>query len=260
MQIRYSSLTPLGRLCQYMNFERIHDTPPVIVTQDHRAVLVAAWAAARQGLFGGRAPLLVRLDAHPDMGEKPRPWAWEKSQLTDLDSVHAIANDQRHDDGGWVISAMQFGLAGDVASFFVHDYHRFPGDNNSYTDHTGTEHRLWTFNNINTAREKSNAGVWRVQTLFELLNDKNVPLWLDIDLDFATRRAEDDSIREWSADDWNQELSDDALNILTNTFDRASLVTIATEPWFCGGLGAMGRIAEGFKHILAAKGGWLSKL
>ncbi len=238
------ALTPLGALCRYAGFERIHRDPPVVVTMDHRAVLVAAWAARRQGLFGAEPPLLVRFDAHPDMGERPRPWAWEHARMTDLDSALAIANGQRSDDGGWAISAMQFGLCRDVATFFVHDYHRFPGDDGAYDDHLGTEHHLYTFGGIREMRNSraADAVAGAIATR---------PVWFDIDLDFATRRGEDDSVRIWSEEDWALEFDDDALAFVAQVAERAALVTVATEPWFCGGLGACGAIAEGLKAAMA---------
>lgn len=237
-------LTPLGRLGQYMNFRRLFSEPPVIVTEDHRAVLVAAWAAQREARFGGIAPLLVRLDAHPDLGEKPRDWQYEKACLSDLDAVHSIVNDQRHDDGGWVISAMQFGLAADVITCFVHDYHRFPGDNGTYTDHEGTSHRLRTS-----------------PTLVDHPSIRTAPaLWLDIDLDFATARLEDGTCRLWNASEWDEYLGGDGLALLSQWFRRAALVTVATEPEFCGGLMASARIAEELKSRLLTHGDWLGKL
>ncbi len=236
------ALTPLGALGRYANFERIHNDPPAIVTMDHRAVLVAAWAARKQGFFGDEPPLLVRFDAHPDMGEKPRPWAWECSQLKDIDNTLAIANSQRSDDGGWVISAMQFGLCGDVISCFVHDYHRFPGDDGTYEDHRGNHHRLRTFSSLKEAMLSGHADRIRAALASR-------PVWFDIDLDFATRREEDDSVRVWNENDWLMEFSGESSALLSDIIRHAALVTIATEPWFCGGLSACGRIAADLKRI-----------
>jgi hypothetical protein len=262
---RQPALLPLGRLAQYMNFWQIHETPPVLVTMDHRAVLVPAWAARRQGLFGGAPPLLLRLDAHPDMAERPRPWAYEAAQFTDLDAVHAVANDQRCDDGGWVISALQFGLARDVLTFFVHDYHRFPGDNGDYADHRGTEHEIVTFEGI---RSFLAAPSRRATRLLEGAGHRTTggwspegrPLWLDIDMDFATRRMPDDSVGEWTEEDWELEMGTEEARFLAGAFARASLVTISTEPEYCGGHGPLGRIAESFKRRMAPHGAWLDLL
>jgi hypothetical protein len=250
-----------------MNYWRIHDQPPVLATMDHRAVLVAAWAAREQGLFGAAPPLLLRLDAHPDFGEKPRPWAHERSQLTDLDSVHAVVNDQRHDDGGWVVSALQFGLARDVVSLFVHDYHRFPGDDDSYTDHTGTEHELATFPGI-AAMQRAAESSRRLGRIFGSAgycpeagwSPEGRALWVDIDLDFATRRSASDEVSVWTAEDWAREFDAPHAAFLAGALSRAALVTIATEPEFCGGHGAVGEIADALKRVFAPHGAWFGKL
>lgn len=243
-------LRPLGRLCQYMNYWRIHERPPVVVTMDHRASLVTAWAAAREGLFHGRAPLLLRLDAHPDMGESPRPWAHEAALLTDLDAVHALVNDQRHDDGGWVNGAMEFGLAGDVVTCFVHEYHRFPGDDRPQVDHRGDKHHIAIFESLKAFLDAA-TGEW---------HDADVPLWLDLDLDFATRRLEDDSIALWTDADWHAEFPPQVVKFFVQALRRAALVTIATEPEFCGGLAACGETAERLKQCFASEGDWFARL
>lgn len=263
--------TPLRRVAQAMNFQCLREAaPPVFVTMDHRAVLVAGWAAHRQGLFDPAAPpLLVRLDAHLDMGERPRPWAMERRQLTDLDAVHALANDQRHDDGGWVITAMQWGLVSDVATFFVHDYHRFPGDDAAYPDHTTAEHRLWTYGSLSDWQAARARGARKAATLAsELGLDGEAPaaprrpLWVDIDLDFATRRAGDDSVSEWTAADWEAELgpASPGGDALGHALRHATLVTLSLEPWFCGGMGAAGRLSEGLSAATARWGDWFSGL
>lgn len=242
-------LTPLGRLCQYANFERLHDVPPVVATMDHRAVVAVAWAAMRQGILDpANPPLLLRFDAHPDIGERPRPWSWEKSQLSDLDSVLAICNAHRHDDGGWVMAALQFGLCGDVATFFLHDYHRFPGDDGGdHPDHEGRPHRMHSFASLRQMLDRDSP---RARSLRDAVATR--PLWIDIDLDFATRRAEDDSVRAWDADDWNAEFGKRETAWFGEALSRASLVTVALEPWFCGGMEPCGRIAASMKRRFAA--------
>jgi hypothetical protein len=242
-----------------MNFRPLHDTPPVLVTEDHRAVLVAGWAAHRQGLFGTQAPLLVRFDAHLDFGERPRHWTWERAQLTDLDTVHALANDQRHDDGGWTLTAMQWGLVADMATAFVHDYHRFPGDCGPYTDHRGIGHQLATWDDLATLAREPHRNPAVESLRRELLDtgEPSRPLWLDIDLDFATRRVDSGEPTPWTPAEWDQHLGPDAVALLASWFRRASLVTIATEPSFCGGLEACGRIAGELSRRLAPHGDWL---
>jgi len=243
--------TPLGRLCQYANFERLHDAPPVVATMDHRVVVAVAWAAMRQGILdAANPPLLVRFDAHPDMGERPLAWADEKARMTDLDSVLAACNAHRHDDGGWAVAAMQLGLCGDMATFFLHDYHRFPGDDGEYEDHEGSSHRMHAFASV---REMLDRGATRARALQDAMVTRS--LWIDIDLDFATRRAVDDSVRAWSDDDWRAEFGARELAWLGDALARASLVTIALEPWFCGGVEACGKIAGRLRtlHPLFAK-------
>jgi len=245
--------TPIGRVAQLMNFWRIHFDPPVIATMDHRAVLVAAWAAHKQDLFA-KPPMIVRLDAHPDMGEKPRPWAWERAQLRDLDSAQAIANMQRNDDGGWVISAMEFGLAADVLSVGVHEYHRFPGDNEPWIDHCGARHRLGTFTAFH---DVLNTPHWR-----DRIHDTSTPIWVDIDLDFATTRLDDDSgrVRPWTPQEWQAHFPADAREWFAAALRRASLVTIASEPEFCGGHEGSGRIASHLKSAMKPHGPWFEFL
>ncbi|MCB2155455.1 hypothetical protein KQI84_11265 [bacterium] len=250
---RPEGLTPLGRLSQYMNFRRVCDEPPTMAMEDHRAVLVAAWAAQQQGLFGEEPPLLFRFDAHPDVGERPRPWAHEAAQLTDLDSVHAVANDQRHDDGGWVISALQFGLAADVATFFVHDYHRFPGDDGAYTDHRDRRHEMWSYSTLSEWKaglDADSAKAWRLQARLDRAL-RTGSLWVDFDLDFATAREDDDAIRLWTEEEWSAAFGRSELEILAKALAGANLVTIASEPVFCLGLKGAGTVAERLKRLPA---------
>lgn len=246
-------LRPLGKACQAMNFQLIHESPPTIVTMDHRGVLVPAWAAQVDGIFpkiksssskiqnslnpfcGNKAPLLLRWDAHPDLGEKPRPWAWEKSLLKDLDAVTSITNRQRHDDGGWVISAMQFGLAGDVLSGGVHEYHRFDGDSEPYEDHKGQRHFLKTTSRLSCLLKE-------FDRYCEKFGEPEC-IWFDIDLDFATNRFEDDSVLAWSEDEWKENFPDDELKRWAEILNRSSLITLSLEPWFCGGVEPCGFLA-----------------
>lgn len=239
---RPQGLTPLGKLAQAMNVEQLPSpNPPVLVTMDHRAVLVAAWAAQRQGLFP-KPPLLFRLDAHPDMGERPRPWAYEKSLLTDLDSVTAVVNSTRIDDGGWVIPAMQWGFCDSVYSAFVHEYHRFEGDSSPYRDAFGDEHALFTSSDFTGAFERFQRARNR---------EPNRPVWVDIDLDFATTRNENGSPCPWSAQEWERTFPAEQLKQFAEIAAGASLVTLCLEPWFCGGVEACGKIARQFEDRLS---------
>lgn len=226
-------LTPLGRVDQLMNFARIHDEPPMVMTMDHRAVLVAAWAAHREGRFGvardgePAAPLLVRFDAHPDMGEKPRAWAWERARLQHPEEVHALVNAQRHDDGGWIIAAMQYGFASDILTFFVHDYHRFPGDNGAYHDHRGREHRLATWSALHEflGADAAPARHWR-----EAVAEPDATLWIDFDLDFATVRIDEaGNVRPWNDEEWRAAFPPAAVEWLAGLLERAALITVATD-------------------------------
>lgn len=236
-----------------MLFSRIRESPPVFVCQEHRAVLLAAWAAERQGLFGeGAAPFLVRLDAHPDMGERPRHWAHERSLATTFESTFELIEQQRPDDGGWVVTAMQWGLCAGVATFFVHDYHRMPLDNAPYDDHLGAAHPLWTFGSFREALDRGFARGRGRRLAWELGLDPETgafagqgpPLWVDIDLDFATHRRDDGSPLAWTAEDWERELGGAVGALLDGLLRRARLVTIATEPEFCGGMAGCGAVAR----------------
>jgi len=246
---RPPGLTPLGRLCQYANFQRIGDEPPTVVTMDHRMVVPIAWAAQRQGLFGNQAPILVRLDAHPDVGERPRPWPWEKTQLTNLDSVISLLNQHRLDDGGWVISALQFGLASQVLTFFVHDYHRFEGDTGPYRTFDGVERQLATYKSIDEfLTSKTPAAFDSVKDAGTVQDfQPSSPIWVDIDLDFATERSEDDSPRVWTDEEWCANFGPASCDFLGRLIEHAALVTVATEPEFCGGHIGVGKIVTGLR-------------
>lgn len=233
-------LTPLGRLGQLANYRVASRDPWTLVFEDHRSSLVAAWAAWRQGVLGGRAPVLIRFDAHLDLGERPRPWAWERDLAGTLDDAVAIANSQRHDDGGWAATALQWGQAAAMATFFVHEYHRFPGDSTPYLAHDGRRVPMWTFGDLAGARDEA---PHRWERFLESVEDPGTPLWLDIDMDFATRR-DGDTVTPWTDEDWEDELGGEAADLLRGWFARASLVTIATEPDFTGGLKAVGTVAE----------------
>lgn len=240
-------LTPLDAAARSMLFARVGDDPPTLLTQEHRTALVAGWAAGRSGLFGGEPPLLARFDAHLDFGERPRDWAGEIGRLTTLESVMAEANAQREDDGGWAMTAMQWGLAGDMATFFVDAAHRFPLDNAPFDDFRGGRHRLWTYGSL---AEWLDDPAPRAAALREALATR--PLWLDIDLDFATICDDDqpDPPRPtpWGEAEWKAAFPDPARELLLDWTRRARLITLATEPEFCGGLAHVGQIAHGLRQ------------
>ena len=246
----FSALKPLGRVARLANFRPVGTEPPAIATEDHRAVLVAAWAARQQGLFGDDSPLLVRLDAHPDLGEKPRPWAWEQSLLRTVEDVLAVANMQRPDDGGWACSAMQFGLSRGVATFFLHDYHRFPGDDGDYTTHDGRDCELWSFASIAQFLRRESRKAARLHAAIE-----RGPVWLDIDLDFATTRDADGRPLPWTEEDWRAAFPPGARAWLAEVVERAALVTIASEPEFCGGWRGVARVVDGLRKVSPAGSG-----
>ena len=233
-----SGITPLGKLSQAMNFQRLPcPRIPTLVTLDHRAVLVAAWAALQEELFSS-VPDLFRLDAHLDMGEKPRPWQYEESLLTNLDAVQNVVNSTRVDDGGWVIPAIQWGFCRHVYSGCIHEYHRFPGDNGTLRDYRGGEHHLNTESSLSGLLQR-----------YAQSRHSSVPLWVDIDLDFATTRQPDGSVTVWTEQEWDAQFPSEVAHQFAELIHtRAALVTIALEPWFCGGVYACGLIAREFEH------------
>lgn len=236
----FRALQPLGRVARLANFRAIAAAPPAIAVEDHRAVLVAAWAARAQGAFGSRPPLLVRFDAHPDLGEKPRDWAWEESRLRTVEDALSVANEQRVDDGGWACSALQFGLASGAATFFVHDYHRFPGDDAPLRTHRGVDAPLWCFPGVAAFLASDSP---KARSLRRALDDAEA-LWIDIDLDFATARIDDDGrVRLWSGDEWRAAFAPEVVGEIARWMGKAVLATFSSEPEFCLGWEGAGRIA-----------------
>lgn len=209
-------------------------------------LLPAIWAAHQDRIYTN-PPFLLRLDAHEDFVEE-RSVDYERSKdIKNLEDCLLFANALSSDDGGWVEAVVKMDLVQDVLTLGIEQPET---PYRSVTDLKAQTHRIgavpWDFS----------SGV--SEDVRKLLHDAaghsgllkregpSAPLWVDIDLDFAvcdfrnehTRIRDRHDLRRWFGTPLAQfGIGSDANvgGLVEHALKNASLVTIATEPSFCGG-------------------------
>lgn len=207
----------------------------VFVFDPHRLALPCWWLA----LEGGKAPArLVTFDRHFDLVAPVDPHGAPAldAGLNVIDAYARWALDVRNYDH--VVAAMEIGLLGDVVAIARARPAGSIAD--GWTDRRGKEH-----------------GVQRAATLDAWLEGGGKvpfdrPVILDIDLDCFTSPNDADPttavpwprevIREFLMPRGSHAFWDDLL-------PRVAAVTIAREPFHCGGMVAGGRLFESFAEV-----------
>lgn len=182
------ALHKLGRCAGFMTRELDTDRKAwVVVHQEHRMVLTAAWAAGRSSVL--RYPCtLVRLDAHEDFGLDDYDYEEAAKRLATIEDAILFANALHPDDGGWVEAAVKLGIVTDVLTIGVHQ------DGGSADrraiELNGSERRIlhipWESpSDIDTETKKLIRRLFAHGASQGHLDSEPSDLWLDIDLEIG---------------------------------------------------------------------------
>lgn len=246
-----------------------------VTTQEHRAVVAAAWAARQDKLFTS-PPFLFRLDAHEDADADFDDVCDEQSKrITNIEDAVLFANAMNRNDSGWLDAVLQLGWVGDTACAYL----QYSSDQESdVTDVHGKDHWTMSFaglaarlNKAVTTSDRKRSPTDRIlNRIYEVAQEgirpvadpekreRPTPLWVDIDLDFATMDVKTRPIRPWPLDRFRNELAIPIVKdagLLVGEFihgllNSAQLITIATEPSFCGGLAGASSILASLRSTL----------
>lgn len=204
---------------------------------DHHRTAFTLWSRAAAAL--GRAPTLLTLDRHMDFGTPTRAPPPHDAPLPELDAyarhVLATSNDDH------IVAAMQAGAIGDAVvvarSHEPPDLQAF----RPYVDPSGRTHRCRfapTLGALLAAREP--------------LLDDAAELVLDVDLDCFTTRSDGhpDEVLPWDAARIDAFLRPPgAETFWPSVLARVRLVTIAREPFHCGGFERGARLWLDFSEV-----------
>ena len=235
------------------------DGVPLVVFRDHRWILPVLAAARAKGRISVPM-LLVSFDRHRDTllsnGLRERFAGVHGGDMT-FDEMVPVARDlcsPRDDD--WITAGMEMGLIGDVVQFGTGGEGIEP--NETYMDRDGTCHRLFrlglplrelAYGGALADREHaaSQNGLWDVLgwNPRDLTADNEAGYVLDIDLDFFTapweRYVLPFSEKVYAgeffsphASPWVDEIV--PAEVLRGFARGASIITVATEPRWCGGI------------------------
>ncbi len=233
-----------------------------VAHQEHRMVLVAAWAAKKDGLWTN-PPFLLRLDAHEDYpvpradddGREILEYDYDDGKLRTLEDCLLFANALSPDDGGWVEAAVKLGWVSDVLTIGVQEWRADIGE---VRDLSGSLHRisklLWD-TSCHVSKDARDGIAKACAAAPIALRNPAAPLWLDIDLDAAIAIVDRTRIRVRGDCEFQEFLerplrqigadSDRSIGqLLSAALRDAQLVTIATEPEFCGGHAGVARAIE----------------
>jgi len=246
----------LKEISDWMNFRcrEVTDGKWVVLTEDHRGVLPVIALALKKELFVA-PPTLLRLDRHADYEDDPQMCLFHGSDCTDY--LRNITDTQVHgDDSTWLRVAVHAGYIGNAGTWYVDDRESKPAHvildkESSQSSYDGNSHSLWFTGNFSSWLAKFQAGDLdavamatgcKLQPHGEaVIPIEEADIWLDIDLDFA---ATTDSFEAWNSGStsWTEANFDaefksgsGSASTLENIIDAARLITIATEPTFCGG-------------------------
>lgn len=261
----YSNMDLLG-LCAGYEVNAQDNNRWVVVHQEHRMVVPAIWASRTDGPLS-TPPLLLRLDAHEDFEEEHRDYRADREHLRNIEDCLLFANSLPADDGGWVEAPVMMGWVDDVLTLGVQDSHE---PMRRVTDVDGRVHVVanvpWDLScgpddNVSAVLRRFAGRLARRSD--EHAGDS--PIWLDIDLDFAVAILAEGRLRVRGGCEMGRWFDTplaalggpdgmDLGSLVERAISVATLVTIATEPSFCGGHAAVSQVVEVLEQLLSNDG------
>jgi len=252
----YTNLDLLGLCAGYEVRPRAKRKRWIVAHQEHRMVLPAAWAAQHDDVFP-KPPFLLRLDAHEDYAEEGFDYADLLHRIHDIEDCILFANALMNDDGGWVESAVKMGWVSDVLTIGVQKNCK---PFRQVEDISSRKHSVaaipW---DLSCKVHSQTCGVLdhAVNSVLggDSAEDQDEPIWLDIDLDVCFAILTENRLRLRGGCEFGAWLDTpltsigassgrDLGELLEKAVCCASLVTIATEPNFCGGHAAVAQAIE----------------
>ena len=228
----------------------------VVVHQEHRMVLPAAWAARADGVLK-QAPFLLRLDAHPDYEEGHRDYQELQSRIKTIEDCLLFANALNPQDDDWVEPAVKMGWVGNVLTLGVQATCE---PLCAVKDASGKDHTIGCIRwDLSCPIDEGVKAL--VAQAFECANGEPGDLWLDIDLDFGLAILSGGGLRvrggcelgRWldtSLDVLGGPARNDLGSLIERAIRRTALVTVATEPKFCGGHSGVSQAIELLETML----------
>lgn len=245
----------LKEIGDWMNFRcrEVTHGKWVVLTEDHRGVLPVIALALQKELFAA-PPTLLRLDRHADYEDDPQMCLFHGSDCTDY--LRNITDTKVHgDDSTWLRVAVHAGYIGNAGTWYVDEHEPRPAHvemdkESSQKSYDGTSHSLWFTGKLSDWLQRFHSGDTDTQAMALGCNltaagsgttaVDGAEVWLDLDLDFAATTDNHASATcgstAWSEADFNAELvGSHAATTLKPFIKSAKLITISTEPVYCGG-------------------------
>lgn len=238
----------------------------IVLYDDHRWLLNVLFYLHKLGEHYD----LIYFDAHDDAAECEKKSALlEKIGVADLKEATEkqfgafVDFDQREDDGGWLTTAMELNLIGDVVNIGNRHSDNLMQMNGLYTNEDGIVHHVFELSeNLehelgcrgqlgDTCREEECRKLrdfFGIEHFYRRQCDMRVvrPYVLDFDLDFFTMSFNDEATHGWTTKILNKHFPNNSMPdwMLRDLIRDAMVITICREPDYCGSLGDSNRILE----------------
>lgn len=240
------------------------DDQLVFIYDDHRWILNVLFTLYKNRIH----PNLIYFDAHDDAArcrtksELLRCLGVEELPDASLKQFSAFVDfDQRVDDGGWLSTALELNLIGDVVNIGSRYKANIQQMNGSYVSEAGDMHNVFELASDleyelgcrgalgDLQKEDEYCKLRDFFGINKYYNNKvrvKSPYVLDFDLDFFTISSDNDRLHGWTEKvlQYHFPLYSKQYNFLRDLIRGASIITICREPDYCGSLGDSNRILE----------------
>ena len=238
----------------------------VVIYDDHRWLLNVLFYLYKLGEHYD----LIYFDAHDDAAEcEKKTILLEKigvanlNEATDKQFGAFVDFDQREDDGGWLTTAMELNLIGDIVNIGNRHSSNLSQMHGQYTSEDGVVHNVFELSKDlgyelgcrgqlgDTCRERECRKLrdfFGIEHFYRRYGDMHVvrPYVLDFDLDFFTMSFNDEATHGWTPKILKKHFPDHSEQdrMLRDLIRDAKVITICREPDYCGSLGDSNRILE----------------
>ena len=238
----------------------------IVIYDDHRWILNILYALYKQDIH----PNLIYFDAHDDAAQcEKKSKLLEKIGVTDLKDATAkqfgafVDYDERNDDGGWLTTAMELNLIGDVVNIGNRHNTNIGDMNGVYESEEHIPHNIFELSGdlyFELGCKGKLGDSCKEEEYKELRNffgiehayydSPNIcfkqPYILDFDLDFFTLSIDNEPTHGWTErimDKHFPSCSKERI-FLQRLINKAFVITICREPDCCGSIGNSNRILE----------------